>query len=169
MDRKFNRIHLIARNASTIRDDYLIRLLKDTRYPYTYCTGRWDLSSATAESLIGGLVYLHITKARPSYVGGLVCGWHPSISHDVKREKRISLHFIALYDCRLGEWGDQSNQRSWMYLEKDKCEPSEIIVSNRRHFKGAHRRSFKDIDDEMIRWIEKQKMTHQECKFIEQP
>jgi len=169
MSRAFNRLHLIARNESKVRDDYLIRLLKDTKYPYTYCTGRWNLSVEMTHNLVGGLVYLHRTKADPAYIGGLICGWHPSISHDVKKKDRISLHFIALYDCRLGEWGEHDNQRAWMHLEQHVKRPSEITAYNRRRFKGAHRRSFKDIDDEMLEFIEYQKTLHQKCAFVEQP
>ena len=169
MERIFNRLHLIARNVSTVEDDYLIRLLKDTKYPYTYCTGRWDISAETARDLVGGLVYLHKTKSEPAYIGGIVCGWHASISHDVKRENRISLHFIALYDCRLGEWGAYDNPRDWMHLEKAVSTTAEISLRNRRRMKGQHRRSFKDIDDEMLAWIADQKHEHQVCKFVEQP
>jgi len=42
------------------------------RYTKLFSSGYWDLAAQDAEALIGGWLYLHATKAEPSYYGGQV-------------------------------------------------------------------------------------------------
>ena len=60
--------HFICRNRKHVRA---------TPHPI-YESGMWDISEDDAKALVGGFIYLHETKAAPSYFSGVVTSYRPA-------------------------------------------------------------------------------------------
>ena len=72
-------IHLIEKSAGYNR-------VAGTENEWT--TGTWTMSQATAESLIGGNVFLHTAQKAPCYLGGKILG-----CEDARDGKKWTIHF----------------------------------------------------------------------------
>jgi hypothetical protein len=77
-------IHLICRRDEAGSLNHL-HYDKDTK---AYRSGHWDLPEADAAALVGGWLYLHPTKAKPSEWGGIIDGYDlvtvPSVGHSTR-------------------------------------------------------------------------------------
>jgi hypothetical protein len=62
---------------------------------HQYTSEAWDFSPEQAESLIGGEILFHQTKAEKSFFGGKVTGYEEINRDDLARQERIKFTFTA--------------------------------------------------------------------------
>lgn len=55
----------------------------------------WDVTEEEARQLVGGWIYLHETKAKPSYFGGVVYAFEAVRVEDAAHQDRIAFMFEA--------------------------------------------------------------------------
>jgi hypothetical protein len=67
-------------------------------------SGYWDIPLAEAETLVGGMLYLHETKAKPSRFGGKVLSVKPAIKSDLARIHRVIFKILASQDAKGVKW-----------------------------------------------------------------
>jgi hypothetical protein len=80
----------------------------------TFISGYWDINDAQAEALVGGWLYLHETKARPSYFGGKIIDFRHELRPDVVRNDRIGLIFYPRAEAKKSvSWRGQQHGRAW--------------------------------------------------------
>ena len=69
-----------------------------------YLSGYWDLSLAEAQSLVGGMLYLHETKAKTSRFGGKVLSVEHVRVEEFAHKDRIVFKVLSLNDGRGVKW-----------------------------------------------------------------
>ena len=67
-------------------------------------SGYWDLPLAEAETLIGGMLYLHETKAKPSRFGGRVLSVEQREMNEFARPMRVVFKVESLREGRGQKW-----------------------------------------------------------------
>lgn len=67
----------------------LLTLTLIDRAQSLYESGNWDFSVKDAQALIGGMLFLHLTKADLSTFGGAVPGFHEIMDPSYARPGRI--------------------------------------------------------------------------------
>ena len=67
-----NSAHFLCRTV-----DGKPRHLRPTSFPL-FESGMWAIKEDEAKALVGGMIYLHETKAEPSYFGGVVIDYRPA-------------------------------------------------------------------------------------------
>lgn len=77
-----------------------------------YTSGNWDLPQADAEKLVGGMIYLHQTKARLSYFGGKVVSAKEIQTKDT-HAKRIVFTFTFTPESRGVAWQGTGRATAW--------------------------------------------------------
>jgi hypothetical protein len=83
------RIHLIEKRG-------YIKKLKDREREYE--SGWWVVSEETAQSLIGGLIFFHEAKTKPSFFGGTILGFR--IETEGEYQDRIIVRFESSLECK---------------------------------------------------------------------
>lgn len=78
------KIHLIEKAGLLTRED---------KTSQDWESGNWSVSKETAESLIGGDIYLHKSQDRPSFFGGRITGYHEIEEGEAKG--RVIFLFVA--------------------------------------------------------------------------
>jgi hypothetical protein len=81
-------------------------------------TGWWALSEDAARRLVGGSVFLHQTKATPSWYGGTILGYRVG-QEGPRGENRIGFEFQFAQVARnvAWDWGDHApNVRAEMSI-----------------------------------------------------
>src|ERR1700712_801492 len=78
-----------------------------------FWSGNWSFSKAEAEALVGGWIYLHVSKAEPSYYGGPVLEFGWVRTADVAHEDRIRFRFQPSFIARGLAWRGQDHGRAW--------------------------------------------------------
>ncbi|UTH43679.1 hypothetical protein [Loktanella salsilacus] len=71
-------------------------------------TGNWQFTLQEAQSLIGGKVYLHETKAKPSTIGGTVLDVEPSLE-----ESRVVFIFTSEIGGKSKKWSGKDHGMAW--------------------------------------------------------
>jgi hypothetical protein len=79
----------------------------------TFSSGFWDIPAEDAEALVGGWLYLHPSKAEPSYFGGPISGFEQVLRDDAKRQKRIAFKFHPNASGRGQRWRGHDHSRAW--------------------------------------------------------
>jgi hypothetical protein len=74
-----------------------------------YRSGNWNVSDETAQSLVGGWLYLHATKTARSEFGGRIIGFEPIHDPDVARSDRIIFLVRKEAEGSDQEWRGQSH------------------------------------------------------------
>lgn len=95
-------IHFICRdwlNLKRISDD-------------VWESGDWNVSEADAETLIGGMIYLHERKRTRSYFGGEILSYR-IVYTDNARPERIVFRFRVVPDARGEQWAGASHAMAW--------------------------------------------------------
>jgi len=78
-----------------------------------YTSGSWTLSAAEANALVGGRLYLHETKAEPSYFGGTVLDWAPSKRESGAKEDGITFRLLADQEAKGVAWQGADHAMAW--------------------------------------------------------
>lgn len=100
-------IHLICRHENG-RYRNLTRLQGQA-----HRSGWWKISEAHAQALIGGWIYLHEAKGKPSGYGGRVTGIEPAGPNDEGEGERYGLIFEARREGREQAWRGASHGMAW--------------------------------------------------------
>lgn len=77
---------------------------------HLYSTEAWRISQEEAESLKGGWVYLHASKAEGSSFGGQVYDIEPMASYE---EARFRIYFEAKPEGRDKQWHGYDHGMAW--------------------------------------------------------
>ncbi len=96
------RRHLICRDRLYLRA---------TAHPQ-YESGFWDIPEAQAHALVGGMLYLHQTKAEPSYFGGKVLGYRVAGSAE-SLPGRIVFTVLSQQHGKSMAWEGASHGMAW--------------------------------------------------------
>lgn len=72
----------------------------------------WKITKETAQSLIGGKIFIHSAQDKPSYFGGDITGWKET-PHD---PGRITILFTAKFDSKNCYARNQSDKNWGMEL-----------------------------------------------------
>jgi hypothetical protein len=95
-------IHFVCRDRAN---------LTAIKHP-VYESGHWDLTLEQAESLVGGMVYLHQTKALLSYFGGRIDSYRP-VDRGNAHSGRIAFTFTSTLACKGVKWRGAGHSRAW--------------------------------------------------------
>ncbi len=85
--------------------------LRATAHPQ-YESGFWDIPEAQARALVGGMLYLHQTKAEPSYFGGQVMGYRVAGPDEVL-PGRIVFTVLSQKEGKSMAWEGASHGMAW--------------------------------------------------------
>lgn len=92
------RIHFIEKEGILTRED------KSTQ---NWESGNWAVATGTAESLVGGDIYLHKAQDKPSYFGGKITGFREI--NEGQWKGRIIFQFTATPDHK----GVKTSKSGW--------------------------------------------------------
>lgn len=94
--------------------------------PGVFMSCCWDIKLEDAIKLIGGKIYFHETKSKPSKLGGNVIDvaeidmsdgateyYIPSEGDKDKKPARVMFKFQLTQDCRDVKWAGKSHSMSW--------------------------------------------------------
>src|SRR5687768_4691005 len=98
-------LHVINRQSKT--GPGLKNLSRSSTEKDVYHSGYWDLALAKAETLIGGMLFLHESKTRPSRFGRCVLSVE-SVRSEFARSHRVVFKERALAEGR-GVWWRGAN------------------------------------------------------------
>ncbi len=145
----FKTIHFICRKKPFHRG-YIGVERADHPMGDAFSSGKWDLKPEGAQSLLGGLVFLHLTKASPAHTAGLIFDWTQVESLEAVRTQRVELFFLALIDAKYARWrgSDHSMAYTSGFHQKGEIWDRDVPI-NERHL-GAKCRKLADIPTEFI-------------------
>ncbi len=69
-----------------------------------YLSGYWDIPLSEAETLVGGMVFLHEAKAKPSRFGGKVLSVEQVRIEELAHKDRIVFKILSLPEGRGARW-----------------------------------------------------------------
>ncbi len=95
-------LHLICRSG--------LHLLP-TKFP-VFESGFWDLSADDAKRLVGGSLFLHETKSRPSYFGGTVLSWRVTEANE-PYPGRIVFEVCSTASGKGAKWKGAAHAMAW--------------------------------------------------------
>ena len=75
-----------------------------------YRSGYWKMSQKTAESLVGGWIYLHPGKALVSEFGGVISGYREV---QYTGASRVEFDFVARREGRGQSWRGRRHAMAW--------------------------------------------------------
>ena len=144
------RIHFICRKNPNGAGLTGVGPTRHSHFNFSYISGKWDVSEKDAQSLLGGLIFLHESKTKTSNFGGLIYDWFKDPVPDKAHPDRISFKFLAVSEGRYAEWEGRNFMMAWQ---------SEVVPANnpivwnvppsQRHV-GKGFRSLKDIPEDFI-------------------
>jgi hypothetical protein len=70
----------------------------------TYLSGYWDIPLAEAQTLVGGMLFLHEAKAKPSRFGGKVLSVEQVRMEEFAHKNRIVFKILSLLEGRGAKW-----------------------------------------------------------------
>jgi len=79
----------------------------------SFRSGHWDFKPANAETVEGGWLYFHETKASPSYAGGVIDGFERIAVPDLPRPLRIEFSFQPKAEAIGHEYRGQNHGPAW--------------------------------------------------------
>jgi hypothetical protein len=95
-------IHFICRDRANLRP------VK----PPVYDSGDWDVTPEDGARLVGGMIYLHQTKAALSYFGGKIESYSTTET-DNSHRLRIVFRFTFMREGQGAKWRGADHDRAW--------------------------------------------------------
>jgi hypothetical protein len=155
----YKQIHLMCRRNSDGNGFIGLHSTHHPKFSNAYITGKWKLRAVAAQSLLGGLVFLHETKAKPSYLGGLIYDWEISQDSEKANEKRISFKFLAAADARYVRWAGKNHMMAW---QSEVVPPDGPFIRDvpplQRHV-GRGYRQLADLPEDFVIDLQKRALT----------
>lgn len=145
----FNSVHFICRRNPDRRGYIGVEPVKHPM-GYAFSSEKWDLKPSEAQSLLGGLIFLHLTKASPAHTAGLIYHWEDVEALESAHTERIKFYFLALADAKYATWKGPQHPMAYVSKFDEKGETWERDVPvNQRHV-GAKSRKLADISTQFI-------------------
>lgn len=144
------RIHFICKKNP---NGFGLKEVKPTPHPqfkFSYISGKWDVSEKDAQSLLGGLIFLHNTKTKTSSFGGLIYDWFKAPVPDKAHPDRISFKFLAISEGRYAEWEGLNFMMAWQSKVVSVNNPIVWNVPPSERHVGKGFRSLKDIPEDFV-------------------
>lgn len=145
----FNSVHFICRRKPDSRGYIGV---EPVGHPMgsAFSSEKWDLKPSEAQSLLGGLIFLHLAKASPAHTAGLIYHWEEVEALESARTERIKFYFLALADAKYAKWQGVDHSMAYTSGFHQKGETWERYVPiNQRHV-GAKSRKLADISTDFI-------------------
>jgi len=146
----YKRLHLICQKNKEGAGYIGLNSIQHPNFDYAYISGKWVLDKATAQSLLGGLIFLHEAKTKTSHFGGLIYDWEYTPDMAKPTEDRISFKFLAVADGRYVRWGGKDHVMAW---QSGIVMPDEAIIidtpTQQRHV-GRGLRKLADIPEDFV-------------------
>jgi len=102
-----------AIHLKCVKDDERPRGLIRDKETGTYTSCCWDIPVGDAQELVGGWIYLHLTKNDASYFGGVILGIEEMTLPDAGRPKRIIFRFEPRLQGKEQPWRGRSFMMAW--------------------------------------------------------
>lgn len=112
-EQTFKAVHLINRFRDDGRGFLGLEKFDHPDLPYAYASGSWVFKDYEAQSLLGGLIFLHEAKNKPAHFGGLIFDWKPTVVADAKTQDRIIFHFLYVSDTLHADWQGAVHKQAW--------------------------------------------------------
>jgi hypothetical protein len=77
-----------------------------------YESGDWDVTPEDAQRLVGGMLYLHQTKAERSYFGGRVESFR-EVDVDAAHKRRIVFRLRSMREAKGVPWSGPDHPMAW--------------------------------------------------------
>lgn len=77
-----------------------------------YESGTWDVSPEDAQRLVGGLIFLHQSKAQPSYIGGVIDSFR-EVQTEMAHSRRIIFKFTSTAEGKGVRWQGADHSMAW--------------------------------------------------------
>ena len=103
-------IHIICHRDESGQLQGLSRIPGTQPYYQSEC---WDISDDEATQLVGGWVYFHPTKKKPSEFGGRILGTAVGVRTGAATPRGIVLTLEARREGRGQKWRGQDHGRAW--------------------------------------------------------
>ena len=148
-DLTFNTVHFICRRNPD-RRGYIG--VEPVEHPmgYAFSTEKWVLKRPEAQSLLGGLIFLHLTKASPAHTAGLIYDFDDVEALESARTERIKFYFLALADAKYARWQGVDHSMAYTSGFHQKGETWERDVPINQRNVGAQSRKLADISTKFI-------------------
>ena len=153
---EFKAVHLINRYKVKADGRGYLGLEQSTHptLPYAYSTGHWVFSHSKAHSLVGGLVFLHETKAKPAHFGGLIFDWQPVVIDDTKNPNRVTFYFLYVAEALHADWKGHKHDQAWTGNIIQKIYPWDRTHPHGMPIEENTGRSLKDIPEQYIKELQ---------------
>ena len=86
---------------------------RDEERRVIYESGNWWLTPMEAARLVGGLLFLHDAKAKPSYLGGRVLSFREVFVPEKAHPNRVVLRFVSSAECQGVPWDGDDYMMAW--------------------------------------------------------
>lgn len=146
----WNRIHFICRKNPKGAGLTGVVSIPHPQFNSSYISGKWDVSEQDAQSLLGGLIFLHDAKTKTSNFGGLIYDWFKDPVPDKAHPARISFKFLAVAEGRYAEWEGRNFMMAWQSEVVSANNPIVWNVPPSQRHVGKGFRSLKDIPDDFL-------------------
>lgn len=146
----WNRIHFICRKSPNGAGLIGVEQTRHPHFSFSYISGKWDVSEQDAQSLLGGLIFLHDAKTKTSSFGGLIYDWFKDPVPDKAHPDRISFKFLAVSEGRYAEWEGRNFMMAWQSEVVSENNPIVWHVPPSQRHVGKGFRSLKDIPEDFI-------------------
>jgi len=100
----------------------------DAKGSWVYESGNWDLRPDEPDLLVGGIICLHQTKAKPSYFGGRIDSYH-EIEERGRLGNKVVFRFTASASAKDVKWRGAGHVRASTGGAVDMSEPE--LLRNR--------------------------------------
>ena len=104
-------LHLINKKNDSSFGHAGLTHLKEEPHHYTSCC--WDIKEDKAKALVGGMVFLHHTKAEASFMGGVVVDVQPATFENEAQKDRFQIKFRSTLEGRNITWRGKSHTLSY--------------------------------------------------------
>ena len=148
--RAYNRIHLMCRRNPNGMGFIGLHTTHHPQFSDAYVTGKWNLTPETAQSLLGGLVLLHETKAKASYLGGFIYDWEIIQDTAKANGNRVLFKFLAAADARYVRWGGKNHMMAWQSEVIPADEPFTRDVPPQQQHVGRGSRQLADLPEDFV-------------------
>ena len=146
----WQRIHFICRKSLNGTGLIGVQPTPHPKFNFSYISGKWDVSEKDAQSLLGGLIFLHDAKTKTSNFGGLIYDWFKDPVLDKAHPDRISFKFLAVAEGRYAEWEGRNFMMAWQSEVVSANDPIVWNVPPSQRHVGKGFRSLKDIPEDFV-------------------
>ncbi len=109
------------------KQGFLLNLTLLKKAQNLYESGNWSVTEEFAESLVGGWIYLHPSKAKNSEFGGKISGWVRVLDETKANPICIKFHFQTKLDAKEKKWRGMDHTMAWQSGLVEANFPHELV------------------------------------------